>query len=408
MKKGLAMFLVMLLVSNSFGILAFADTRLISGQSKVTFGEGLQTLRIIGGDANGNLNGDKELTRGELIAIISKLETPKNDTFVLPTKPSFSDVPKTHWAYAFVERAKAEGITEGVGNGKFGINDKVTYKQAQAFMLNLLDIPYEWFDVQYDAILLGVESGEAMDSDTFTRDMMFEVLFNTLVCNNNEGIMYFDVVADTTSIGWDASDRAYMWEVYNAITNANTVVENSNDSSPSTLDPMLPILTAKQQDILALDATSNYTDYLEEFSGLKFVKIDYSELYNDLAIPYSERFTDMVALYCDNVGTYSSDIVKQRAIALLETGFVAMITTDMGVTSVSDEEAEDMQYIVRDVYKATTAYTEYDASDLQGYVVVLAKVTDASKVIKLVFNLDKNDAIWTGLIFGDDFYTTLY
>lgn len=43
--------------------------------------------------------------------------------------PSFRDVPDTHWAYAYVERAAQEGWINGIGNGQFGVDDKVSYDQ---------------------------------------------------------------------------------------------------------------------------------------------------------------------------------------------------------------------------------------------------------------------------------------
>lgn len=44
-------------------------------------------------------------------------------TFAAPT---FSDVPMSHWAYQYVERAADEGWVAGIGNGKFNPNGDVT------------------------------------------------------------------------------------------------------------------------------------------------------------------------------------------------------------------------------------------------------------------------------------------
>ena len=39
---------------------------------------------------------------------------------------SFSDVPKTHWAYSYVETASQNGWVAGVGDGTFGVDNQVT------------------------------------------------------------------------------------------------------------------------------------------------------------------------------------------------------------------------------------------------------------------------------------------
>lgn len=170
MKKAvLFMFIVALI---SFNTLSFADG--------VDYGAGLQKLGIIKGDASGNLNGEKSLTRGELIAMISVITMKSNDTFVPPAKASFSDVPTTHWAYKFVELAKANNLTQGIGNGKFGITDQVTYRQAQAFMLNVLGYEVAWDDVAEIAFEVELTCEGAGTNKPFTRDMMFTILWRSL------------------------------------------------------------------------------------------------------------------------------------------------------------------------------------------------------------------------------------
>lgn len=49
--------------------------------------------------------------------------------FAANGQPTFSDVPETHWAYSYVERAAENGWVNGVGNGKFAPNDTLTFSQ---------------------------------------------------------------------------------------------------------------------------------------------------------------------------------------------------------------------------------------------------------------------------------------
>lgn len=58
--------------------------------------------------------------------------------------PTFTDVPKSHWAYTFVEQAAEKGWVTGVGDGKFMPDGQVTYAQlvtmlGQAFFKSDVD-----------------------------------------------------------------------------------------------------------------------------------------------------------------------------------------------------------------------------------------------------------------------------
>lgn len=52
------------------------------------------------------------------------------------TTNTFSDVPSSHWGYTFVNRAAKEGIVSGIGNGKFGVADKLSNAQFIAMVCN--------------------------------------------------------------------------------------------------------------------------------------------------------------------------------------------------------------------------------------------------------------------------------
>lgn len=47
----------------------------------------------------------------------------------LAAGPTFTDVPTSHWAYSFVERAAENGWVTGVGDNKFAPNDTLTFSQ---------------------------------------------------------------------------------------------------------------------------------------------------------------------------------------------------------------------------------------------------------------------------------------
>lgn len=49
--------------------------------------------------------------------------------------PTFTDVPTTHWAYDFVEEAVENGWVAGIGDGKFGPDQSVTYAQFATMLV---------------------------------------------------------------------------------------------------------------------------------------------------------------------------------------------------------------------------------------------------------------------------------
>ena len=51
-------------------------------------------------------------------------------------KPTFTDVPQSHWAYSYVEQAVQEGWVGGYGDGRFGPSDPVTYSQLATMFVN--------------------------------------------------------------------------------------------------------------------------------------------------------------------------------------------------------------------------------------------------------------------------------
>lgn len=90
----------------------------------------LANLGVFSGDENGKFNPSSPLTRAELAVILAKsYELEKNGSSV-----QFKDVSKNHWAYEAVQIIASQGITNGVEEQKFGLDDYVTLEQLTAFI----------------------------------------------------------------------------------------------------------------------------------------------------------------------------------------------------------------------------------------------------------------------------------
>lgn len=151
-----------------------------------TYGQLLFDLGIISG-ANGDLNEGGEIKREEMVVILNRLSAEyKNfQNYVAPKQPSFIDVPLTHWAYRDIEFALSNGLTSGVGNGKFGLGHKINYNQASLFLIRSLG--HDTSDVRYDAASASIMNNYGLGfmkhldgEETLTRGAVFELLAKTL------------------------------------------------------------------------------------------------------------------------------------------------------------------------------------------------------------------------------------
>lgn len=93
----------------------------------------LNKLDIFSGDTNGKFNPNSPITRGQLSKVLVKAFDLKQQG----NAEVFSDVPASHWAKDYISVLSSNKITNGKGDGTFGLNDKVTLKHLDAFLNRL-------------------------------------------------------------------------------------------------------------------------------------------------------------------------------------------------------------------------------------------------------------------------------
>lgn len=98
----------------------------------------LNDYGIMVGDENGKFNPMQLLTRAELTKIAVVMSNPDFEESVDLSQQSFSDVSAEHWAYPYVEYARANGIIEGYEDGSFKPETPVTAQEAVKMMISLL------------------------------------------------------------------------------------------------------------------------------------------------------------------------------------------------------------------------------------------------------------------------------
>ena len=83
--------------------------------------------------SDGSFRGDRNITRYEMAAIVSRLMLRGNNTLTTTAMP-FMDVPEEHWVSDFVKALAGKGLIEGYGDGTFRGDRNIT-RYETAMML---------------------------------------------------------------------------------------------------------------------------------------------------------------------------------------------------------------------------------------------------------------------------------
>lgn len=245
MKKYLSLLLVVLLLFVNGGQ-TFAQFGENPGEIK-TFGQVLQEVGLIKGDGSG-LNPKAYLSREELVTIINRLyreeapefifsilmgeygdygsvESPSTrdapsqeyKSFTPPVKATFTDVPKSHWAYKDVEFAYEKGISKGISSKEFGLGQKVNANQAALFLIRIMGYDDKIIEekINYNdayrkvSLLLNIKGSQVKDPlDPLLRGDVFQMVYDSLWARTPqgktpEGIFFvYEVFGQETEMWW--------------------------------------------------------------------------------------------------------------------------------------------------------------------------------------------------------------
>ena len=111
-----------------------------------------QVVRAAGimvGDASGNMNLDKTVTRAEYAKMLVAASTYKDKVSGVSNSSPFSDVPYTHWAAGYIKTAVAQGWLTGYLDGSYKPDNTVTLEEAATGALKLLGYTTEDFSGSY-------------------------------------------------------------------------------------------------------------------------------------------------------------------------------------------------------------------------------------------------------------------
>lgn len=150
-----------------------------------TAGETLRSLGLVVGYDNGDLAENQYLTRTEMMVILARMLGEYDEAFRWTRQSTFSDR-SNHWGERYVAYAQYKGWTVGIGDNKFGYEQRHTVQEASVFMLKALGYTapadFTWNTAFSKAKDLGLfEDLSLRETSNIYRGELFQVMLNTLL-----------------------------------------------------------------------------------------------------------------------------------------------------------------------------------------------------------------------------------
>jgi len=150
-----------------------------------TAGETLRSMGLVVGFDNGDLGENQYLTRAEMMVILARMLGEYDEAFRWTRQSTFSDR-NNHWGERYVAYAQYRGWTVGIGDNKFGYDQRHTVQEASVFMLKALGYTapadFTWNTAFTKAKDLGLfEDLSLRETSNIYRGELFQVMLNTLL-----------------------------------------------------------------------------------------------------------------------------------------------------------------------------------------------------------------------------------
>ena len=170
---------VLLITRHAFSVIASNDSEGSGRQVSLLVG-----LGIMEGNASGNLDLEKNVTRAEFAAMIFRML----DLEAIPYDPIFQDVNRSSWAFDYVQTVAGLGYLTGDGDGNFRPDNTIVTEEAVKTMVAVLGYTHlaedkGGYPIGY--ISVGVQIGVLQDMDfeygkELTRGEIAQILYNCL------------------------------------------------------------------------------------------------------------------------------------------------------------------------------------------------------------------------------------
>ena len=196
-------------------------------------------------DAPKNTGGGSHSSGKETAAKADKTEKNNNGESE-DTKRTFSDVPNSHWAKEYIEKAAEEGIVSGYENGKFKPDNEMTRAEFVTLLWNINGKPDitaelgfndikkdDWFYKQVawgfgEGIITGTSETSFSPNDRLTREQAMAILYR---CSGSpETKNELNKFIDSVDVS-EYAKNAMSWAISNSIISGVSETELSPKTS---------------------------------------------------------------------------------------------------------------------------------------------------------------------------------
>lgn len=140
---------------------------------------------VMTGDEKGDMHLSDAITRAEFVKmLITAADSKKMDSLLehRTVKTTFSDVPETHWAYDYIDKAFKLGFINGMDSDHFCPEDNVTYAQAAKIVLGVCGLDY-YVSYPFGYISAAMDSGiltgiDFRPDEAITRQDAAQLMYN--------------------------------------------------------------------------------------------------------------------------------------------------------------------------------------------------------------------------------------
>ncbi len=167
----------------------------------------LAALDIMSGDENGDLHLERTITRAEFTRMVISASPYRDSAGSAASVAPYPDVPRTHWAAAYVQAAVSAGYVSGYLDGTFRPDNPITLAEGVTMVLTLLgyeksDFTGAWPAGQMAAYhSLGLDEGITTGQDSaMTRQDALYLFYNLLTARTKTGSFYLNTLEPTRNL----------------------------------------------------------------------------------------------------------------------------------------------------------------------------------------------------------------
>lgn len=151
-------------------------------------GEFLKDIGVLKGGTDGDLMLESNLTREQMVVLISRLYGKESEAEGYLASNTFTDLsPSSKYYIPFIIWAKDQGLIQGMTTTTFGIGQTVTTQQFQTVLLRALGYTEEakdWYNVPAFSVQIGLMKGLNFNPDAkLNRGQVAAMLVNALSLN---------------------------------------------------------------------------------------------------------------------------------------------------------------------------------------------------------------------------------